>query len=345
MPNHNPTPSLEVIDRYIAGDATPAENRVVTEWLHLHPDEKRRLSIIRDLANRRRSQHKGQNTDLGARTAEIVAYSVQRRSKAVPPNRESGVHDRFRTGLSLSGMTGNQRFGVSVAVICILFTCAILAWDQMFPVKRDAGVSIYSTRSGERATVTLPDSSVVELNVASQLRVPTDFNDSNREVQLTGEAMFTIKHASKLPFVVVSGKTRTKVLGTVFTVRHYESDTAVTVAVQEGKVAVGAHILTAQQQIAIGISGNGQITKASSTRSKLVFDMLVLDSVPLSTGIIDLNRWYDADIRLGDSTLEARRIVGGFTSGSLTDLIVILQRTFNLRVVRDGRRLTLYPGT
>jgi ferric-dicitrate binding protein FerR (iron transport regulator) len=70
--------------------------------------------------------------------------------------------------------------------------------------------------------------------------------------------------------------------------------------------------------------------------------MLTLDKVPLIEAIPDLNRWYNADIRLGDPALAGRKIIGGFKLGSLTDLAAILELTFDVRVVRDANTLTLY---
>ncbi|HXC24982.1 MAG TPA: FecR domain-containing protein, partial [Gemmatimonadaceae bacterium] len=65
--------------------------------------------------------------------------------------------------------------------------------------------------------------------------------------------------------------------------------------------------------------------------------------LPLPAAIVELDRWFDADIRLGDPMLEKQRIKGEFAAGSLADLSAILELTYNVRVVRDGRVLTLYP--
>jgi ferric-dicitrate binding protein FerR (iron transport regulator) len=64
--------------------------------------------------------------------------------------------------------------------------------------------------------------------------------------------------------------------------------------------------------------------------------------MPLVEAVPELNRWYDADIRLGDKVIQQQRIVGGFKAGSITDLVSILEMTYNVRVEREGRVLTLY---
>ncbi len=202
---------------------------------------------------------------------------------------------------------------------------------------------VYSTKDGERATVELPDGSTVVLNVGSRLEIPSTYLTSNRSVRLTGEALFTIVPNPSHAFSVITARTTTKVLGTTFKVREYPMDTVSTVAVQEGKVMVGKTVLAATQ-MATARSNNDLVVHSIE---KNVFGfadgLLVIDDVPLKAAILDLNRWYNADIRIGDPILNDRRIVGSYESGSITDLISIMELTLNVRIVRDGRTLTFYP--
>lgn len=65
------------------------------------------------------------------------------------------------------------------------------------------------------------------------------FGRQARQVTLTDdEAYFDVKHDVSRPFVVDAGRTRTQVLGTVFSVRAYRSLSDVRVTVASGKVGV-----------------------------------------------------------------------------------------------------------
>jgi ferric-dicitrate binding protein FerR (iron transport regulator) len=204
-------------------------------------------------------------------------------------------------------------------------------------------MSTYATGKGELATITLPDGSTIVLNVASRLQVPTNYAAGNRTVYLAGEALFTVSHRRGAPFTVIAGPSTTRVLGTSFLVRHYATDTAATVAVRDGKVAVQSTVLTGAQQVSVGAHGIGLIRPATAMQFSFASGMLMIDDMTLPAAIPELNRWYNADIRLGDSTLTTRKVFGSFKSGSLTDLSAILDMMFNVRVVRDGHTLTLYP--
>lgn len=82
------------------------------------------------------------------------------------------------------------------------------------------------------ATVYLPDSSKVWLNINSRITYPRNF--AARKVTLDGEAFFQVRKDTN-DFTVATEHTFTRVLGTSFNVKE-EGDTLVTVTVAEGTV-------------------------------------------------------------------------------------------------------------
>ena len=113
-------------------------------------------------------------------------------------------------------------------------------------------------------------------------------------------------------------------------------------AVRDGKVSVRSLVLTAGRQVEFGGAGVAHVQAADPGQFSFATGVLTVNGVLLRDEIPELNRWYNADIRLADSTVAMRRITGGFTAGSLADLTELLELTFNIRVVRDGRVITLY---
>ena len=94
---------------------------------------------------------------------------------------------------------------------------------------------IYSTAVGERRSIHLPDGSTVLLDSRSSLRVA--FTAATRQVELDhGQALFSIVHDSRRPFLVRAGATVIRDVGTQFDVKERPDDTVVTV--MEGRVAV-----------------------------------------------------------------------------------------------------------
>lgn len=136
--------------------------------------------------------------------------------------------------------------GAAAAVVTVI---SIIAWNEVVKNKtRDpAQVFAINEKSGEMQkevyndsheilAVTLPDSSMVKLSPDAQLKFPLEFAGKFREVSISGEAFFDIRHNSEMPFMVYAGEIVTKVLGTSFTVNTNGEN--VTVSVKTGKVSV-----------------------------------------------------------------------------------------------------------
>jgi transmembrane sensor len=258
--------------------------------------------------------------------------------------------ERSTAGSRWFALPGN--FRRIVAPVMATFAAAVViltGWYFTSHPSRDATPPRflrYAVANGKQSTITLPDGSQVLLNAASSLEVPVDYDRGNRTIRLVGEALFTVAHHSGSPFTVVAGPSKTQVLGTRFSVRYYPEDSAAVVAVQDGKVSVQSQVLTAMQQLVVNSRGiASQIYPANPARFSFASGLLVLDNVPLSEAIAELNRWFDVDLRLGDPSLGKTILVAGsFQSGSVTDLMGLLQETFNVRVVRNGKTLTIYPN-
>jgi transmembrane sensor len=201
----------------------------------------------------------------------------------------------------------------------------------------------YTTANGQRATITLADSSTAMLNVGTQLDVPADYAAGNHTVWLRGEALFTVSHHGGRAFTVVAGSTVTRVLGTSFVVRRYVSDTVTTVAVRDGKVSVGPTVVPAAWMAEVGSNRVARIRGMDRSLFGFAAGVLTLDSMSLSNAIPELDRWYNADVRLGDPSLAAQPVEGDVSAGSLGELANILELSLDVRVVRTGRVLTLYP--
>ncbi|MDZ7763813.1 MAG: FecR family protein [Melioribacteraceae bacterium] len=90
------------------------------------------------------------------------------------------------------------------------------------------------TQRGEKSEISLPDGSKVYLNSSSHLTYNSDFNNSNRNVHLEGEAFFEVASNEITPFVVTTELNKVKVVGTKFNI--YNRNKEFVVAVTEGKV-------------------------------------------------------------------------------------------------------------
>ncbi|SDH07714.1 FecR family protein [Mucilaginibacter sp. P25] len=98
------------------------------------------------------------------------------------------------------------------------------------------------TTFGELRTVTLPDGSTVVLNGNSKLTYSGNWDEKSREVWISGEGLFNVKHINKDPrnikpterFIVHCSDMDIEVLGTTFNVRSRHNKT--NVGLVQGKI-------------------------------------------------------------------------------------------------------------
>lgn len=91
---------------------------------------------------------------------------------------------------------------------------------------------------GKRSKIVLSDGTKVWLNSGSKLTYPVTFKGENREVFLTGEAIFDVSHNADHPFKVLSKGHTIEVLGTVFNVSNYPDENNIRTVLKSGSVAI-----------------------------------------------------------------------------------------------------------
>lgn len=148
----------------------------------------------------------------------------------------------------------------------------------------------------------LSDGSTVWLNVGSSITYPSYFTGNTREVQMTGEAYFDIKHDADKPFYVQRGGASVSVLGTRFNVNAYDDEKAIKVTLLEGSVEVQK---SAEK---LRISPGQQAVIAAGSAMRLVKDADLEEVMAWKNGWFYFNRlglpeimrqlekWYDVDV-------------------------------------------------
>ncbi|WP_138991252.1 FecR family protein [Larkinella sp. C7] len=114
--------------------------------------------------------------------------------------------------------------------------------DAPFAIANNQTSAITDTAntSSQPVVIHLEDGSTVTLAPASRIHYAKNFSTPKREVYLNGEAFFEVAKDPAHPFLVYANGLVTKVLGTSFTVKAYESSREVIVEVKTGRVSVFA---------------------------------------------------------------------------------------------------------
>ena len=91
---------------------------------------------------------------------------------------------------------------------------------------------------GQRAFITLPDSTKVWLNSDTKISYPADYGLKERNVTLVGEAYFEVAKNPDKHFIVEAKGMQVEALGTSFNVNAYQNDNKIIASLFSGSVRV-----------------------------------------------------------------------------------------------------------
>lgn len=266
---------------------------------------------------------------------DALIASAGHATNVVPLSGAAAVDDQqtVRNNAQLRRVSWPQRLAACVAVICI---SAALVWWQ------STRALTYTTGVGEQRLLTLSDGSRVELNARSRIRIR--FSDDERLVELLeGQGLFQVAKNPQRPFVVRSGLTRVRAVGTQFDVYRRPGDTVVTVL--EGKVEVQTGSMGPIERRADSVSALGageQVIVVAdrikhsdanvATATAWTQRQLVFDSATLAEVAHEFNRYNLRQLVIRDAALEGFLISGVFSSTEPASLLAFLQQQPDFKV-------------
>src|SRR5579862_2371389 len=355
-----------LIAKYLAGEASPAETELVLRWAASDPAHASELEALRG-GQRQQPDTRAQTPhfDVDAAWAKSqVARDQRAREKARAP------HARKSRAPRLSVEAPPRRASRIIATVGLLAAAAVLvvvapiAWHSF--QERQSRLAqqptdddkVYETHKGERSKIELADGTSISMAADTKLRVSSRYGESRRDVFLTGEALFDVTHDAKRPFAVHVGYLVAQDLGTQFGVRAY-SGKKLQIVVAKGAVSLGVDKskphpsrLPDLPPIKLSPGDLGQLDSTGQIQLEHGVDVtrylgwsegrLQYQLAPLDEIIADLDRWYDVDIRLADSSLNTTRVTMSVTGESVDDVMTVLAAALALHVERKGRVIRMY---
>lgn len=339
----------ELLDRWIAGRLTPAEEveaRRVASEIFARPDG---IELLREVTAEEgmlgmlleRVHAEDGSIRLSVRTGDDIA--PRRPSPRAPRLQEHQPAAWWRSGVAKAAAVllvvgGAAAFGLQR-------TGKWAGWGTPEP-------QMIATRPGQRMTVELPDGSRATLAPNSELRYTIAEARGSRELQLEGEAYFDVRHDEQRPFRIHTQHAVVEDLGTTFVVREYEADSVARVAVRSGAVSLRARAAdeSSATDLRVGEAANIDSTGAvvrlegdpesywSWANGRLAFD-----GAPLPEVLSQLARWYDVEFQLADSALTEQYFTGAFEAASLSQVLDILGPLVHAHFEQQGRAVIVTP--
>lgn len=206
-----------------------------------------------------------------------------------------------------------------------------------FFMNGDVDDTTITVAKGERKEVKLPDNSTVALNANSSISYNKDSWQDVREVELKGEALFSVKKGS--PFKVTTGHGTVEVLGTQFNVLDRNDRTEVICFT--GKVRVtdskGKRVILTKGMAAR--MEKGKLTQDWSPEIKEKPDWQLgystFENVPLKDVIEELETQYAVNIRV-ETKIEGRMYYGAFPHDNLNQALELVFDPMQLKFRKES---------
>lgn len=330
----------ELITGYLAGSISDEEEIVLLSLLRNNPKYRQLFTEARQ-------------------TWQITAFA-QHSDPGILESQWNKLKKRIQpsapvTFIPVHSLSGNKRiirmFLAGTAAAVVIFLSSLLVFLPQHNKGQSKDQSSHFTinvPNGTRSEITLTDGTRVWLNAGSILEYAPDYNLNSREVKLCGEAFFDVVSNKNKPFIVKTSGISITAYGTSFNVKAYPEERTITATLVEGKIKVEgtnrdkkkfAFVLAPNQNVVIEKDPlpvqpeetPGSEKNIASNQHKLI---------PPEYKSIRLNEQINT---LPYISWKDKRWV--IEKESLDDLIVSLERRYNIKIIFDARELRNFTFT
>lgn len=335
----------QLLQRYLDGRCTPAEQRLVDHWYHLlEGDDKHEInaSNLDALENAMWRKIHGQIND--------VSEDELDRQRSSRPRFIRYISVAASVALLIAvGTIGYYR------VICYPIEPSFTA-----DITVDSSIVVVKNCTAHRMNLILADESLVELYPGAELQYPKRFGERGREVRLTGDAFFSVAADKENPFWVFHEGMITKVLGTKFKIKAPKGNAKGEVIVYSGKVDVfynvgrrnmvkrilstpeKASLTTNQRAVLLGKSLEETVTE-NPLPVRGIVDAIrheTFKDIPMTSLARTLSELYALDV-VADSTLAHTTFTGDISGIGLFKQLDIISTVTDTRYEVVGTTILL----
>jgi transmembrane sensor len=327
--------SKQLVMHYFSGKTTSEQDKVVEQWLALHPDNAARAL---DWLSKEAPEEDQEIFGALMISKERVWTSARQRlpNAGANPKKPFTSYERQRT------LKRYLAIAASLVLVCSL------AWFRL----KQSGTIHVAAAYGQTRHIILPDSSEVVLNGNSSLRYPASWEGRPREVWLEGEAFFDVKHLrTHSDFTVhLSADKDIQVLGTQFNV--IDRQTRSCIVLKSGSIRLS--LARKEEQVYMR---PGDMVRVNENGSKITGKEVVnpenysswtrgrwrLDGTSLQEMLQKIEENYGVTVLVESKELLTRRASGSIPLGSTQAETVIgdIANLFELHFVKKDSKLIL----
>lgn len=270
-----------------------------------------------------------------------------------PVENKKGVQLKLQDGRVVNLGESDGKMVVDSGVV-VRHSGSLLSYEANREAETDELVynEIYVPK-GAGYQLKLSDGTIIHLNAMSRVRYPVTFSDTERMVELEGEAFLEVAKDEARPFIVKTQFMDVKVLGTKFNISSYGDDQMVRTTLVEGSVWVSSDemgieaVLKPDEQLAFN--------KENRTAEVLHVDVgyytawrdgwFRFRDVRLEELMKIMMRWYDVKVVYKDPEVKNYLFGCNFNRwSSIASLIRVFGQNGKIKIEQKDDMLILMKG-
>ena len=327
---------IALIGKYLSGEGTPEEITLVETWINASDENRKEYSRLRKLWESSEPDFRvvpaDVNTDRAWEKLKNRILTEDNQLKEDTDDRGKNTHTLFY-------------YAVRVAAAVVIGAIGYLLIFNPFSTPRKLEVV---AENNVQSSI-LPDSSRITLNVNSNITFPEKFKSGKREVSLSGEAYFEVKHIEDKPFIVKMKDARVQVLGTEFNIRDIDSEPEVTVTVTSGRVKFSdkddiSFVYLGPDEKGILHKDTGLIEKMKTSDENDLYwktRTLLFRNTKLSVVFKTIEKIFNVRIQVSNNTILECSLTGKFTDASAEEILNKIALSFDLTLEKNNNTFNL----
>jgi len=318
---------IDLIPKYLAGEANQEEIRELFSWIALDATNKKQFEEFK-------------------KAWELSGTNFDEEVAAIDLDKEWSLFDKqisTQSDAKIIKMHQTEKKKMSVfQIVAAIAAVLVVGFGLMFLFNPQSNELVAENKIIESS---LPDGSMISLNTQSTLEYSKKFNKRNRTVELKGEAYFKVAHNPEKPFVIETGKLKIEVVGTEFNVNAKNTEGNVEVVVTSGIVRV--YTMADKSDSVMLYAGDGAVfnNKQEKIQKKQNSDVnylawktrkLVFENTELQDIVRTLNKTYSAHIVIKSAAIKKCKLSNDFDDQSLESVLKVLKATLDLKIIKEA---------
>lgn len=307
---------IELLHRLIAGTTTEEENRQLMEWFR-QCASKEEFFMLFETAWK-------ESPDEMPRDVQERMY--RRLSRELDEKKIKTILLRSRF---------SWKVWPQIAVACIIIVLGLVNY-RMNDKQKQLSTQNFTVlaEKGQRAFITLPDSTKVWLNSDTKISYPADYGLKERNVTLVGEAYFEVAKNPDKRFIVEAKGMQVEALGTSFNVNAYQNDNKIIASLFSGSVRVSydrhVAILKPHESVKVDLLNRSFSRYKDESMQNIALwrkNEITFDGESLEEITHIMSRLYNTTICIEDESLKKVCYIGTIRNNNLENFIDIINLT------------------